>query len=131
MNKKKIDELIPKAVEVLDKVEIVDSGEKSRIVVNGRIKKTFRGQISTFGAAITNGSLISAVAFFSEKGGATVDRRLLIKAIEQLISETNGKNINLFDYVKDKGKESERRTRENILNAAIAIKLAMNLYDLD
>ncbi len=121
MNKRKVDELIPKAVESLKSTKI--SSEKEEI------SKTFRGQISTFGAAVTNGSLISAVAFFSEKGSSQTDRTKLLTAIQELIPEAKKEN-NLFEYVKNQGKEHEAEVKEKILNAAIALKLAMNLYKL-
>ena len=121
MNKKKVDELLPASVIILKTVEIANE--------SGIINKTFRGQISTFGAAIVNGSLLSAIAFFSDKGSSSVDRPKLIKAIYNLIQplDTNG---NLFDYVKSKGPSKEREVKEEIINATIAIKLAMNLYTL-
>ncbi len=120
MNKKKVDELIPKAVEAL---------QQAGIVKDGAIVKTFRGQISTFGAAIVNGSLISAVAFFNEKGSASVERQNLLRAIKILIPGAAGSS-NLFEYVKEQGKKNEGTVKEEILNAAIALKLAMNLYEL-
>ncbi len=120
MNKKKVDELIPKAVDAL----------KQAGIANGEtIAKTFRGQISTFGAAIVNGSLISAVAFFSEQGGAAVERQNLLKAIKMLIPTAAGSK-DLYEYIKAQGKEKEGTVKEEILNAAIALKLAMNLYEL-
>lgn len=120
MNKNKVDELIPKAYDALK-----DAG----IVEKGSINKAFRGQIATFGAAVTNGSLLSAIAFFSNDGSSEVTRSNLLKAIQILIPESTEKG--LFDYVKSKGKAGERSAREDILNAAIAIKLAMNLYELE
>lgn len=121
MNKKKVDELLPKAVEVLKNEKIAND--------NNEIVKTFRGQISTFGAAITNGSLISAVAFFSQKGESDIDRSKLMKAIFDL-TPNKGNNGTLFDYVKNEGKANEPKVKEEILNASIALKLAMNLYVL-
>ncbi len=121
MNKKRVDELIPRAVEVLKKEGIANK--------DNEIVKTFRGQISTFGAAITNGSLISAVAFFSEQGGADVDRSKLMKAVYDLVAGEKATDT-LFDYVKKVGKAGEVKTKEEIINATIALKLAMNLYKL-
>ncbi len=121
MNKKRVDELIPKAVDVLENRGIAN--EKKEIV------KTYRGQISTFGAAITNGSLISAVAFFSVKGESDVDRSALMKAVYDLIAG-EGTEGTLFTYVQNAGKVGEAKVKEEIINATIALKLAMNLYKL-
>lgn len=120
MNRKVVDRLIPAAQEALVKTGIAN-GEV--------ISNSYRGQISTFGAAIINGSLISAIAFFSDKGGASVDRVKLIDAIKLLIPDANTYK-NLFEYVKDKGKKNESAVKEQVLNAAIALKLAMNLFEL-
>lgn len=123
MNRKKVDELLPRAACVLKEVNIVDDK-------TGTIKKAYRGQISTFGAAIANGSLLSAIAFFSNKGSSSVDRTLLMTAIYKLIQQDN-KEGNLFEYVKSRKGSKERETKEEIINAATALKLAMNLYTLE
>ena len=121
MNKRVVDELIPEAVVALKDAGVADQ--------NNNINKTFRGQISTFGAAITNGSLISAVAFFSDNGSSSIERTRLLDAIRLLIKEA-GKYPDLFEYVRAQGKNREKVVKEQILNAAIALKLAMNLYNL-
>ncbi|MBP3199220.1 MAG: hypothetical protein J6N21_19790 [Butyrivibrio sp.] len=122
MNKKTVDSLIPRAVDVLKEVNIADK--------NGNINKTFRGQISTFGAAIINGSLISAVAFFSDDGKGTVERSNLLKAVKLLIVDAESYS-DLFDYVRAQGKNHEKAVKQRILNASVALKLAMNLYNLE
>ncbi len=118
MDKRKVDALIPAAYAVL---------ETTGIATNGMITKTWRGQISTFGAAIATGSLISAIAYFNHQGSATVDRALLMEAIAKLIGKEN-----LYKYALDMQEDciKEMQGKENILNAAIALKLAMNLYQL-
>lgn len=58
MNKNVIDNSISIAYEAINKAGISN---------NGRINKSYRGQISTFGAAIVMGSLESAICYFSEK----------------------------------------------------------------
>jgi CRISPR-associated protein Cmr5 len=113
MNKRKIDQLIPDAYAMLAEVNIAE---------DGKIEKAWRGQISAFGAAISTGSLLAAIAFFSEQGSAKVEREHLMTAIAKLIGQDD-----LFKYVKS---EDERKAKEEIINAAIALKLAMNLYVL-
>lgn len=115
MNKREIDRLIPRAYGILSDLKIMGSdSEKNR---------KWRGQISSFGASIAQGSLLAAVSFFSAQNGAEVDRSKLMSAIARLVNY-DGK---LFDYVCT---TDERRAKESILNAAVALKLAMNLYDL-
>ncbi len=116
MNKKWIDDHIDNAYRALKHVEIVK---------NGKIDKTYRGQLSTFGAAITMGSLLPAIAFFSTDGESSVDRSKLLKAIARVLNQNN-----LYDYAQKKINEGNANScKEEILNAAIALKLAMNLYE--
>ncbi len=141
--KKDIDSLIPSAYQVLKKVGIAN---EYNVII-----KTYRGQISSFGSAVKNGSLLSAIAFFSIQGNSATERQKLMEAIWKLLNENqligNGirnpennrtKNMEagsnnyikeLFEYVclnKD-----DKRLKENIINCAIALKLAMNIYDLE
>lgn len=121
MNKKTVDELIPIAYKVL---------ETEKIAVNGSIKKTFRGQIATFGTAVSTGSLRAAIAFFSDDGSCEVKRSKLMSAILGILKEKDplvqGYQT-LFDYAD----KNPAAAKEKILNAAIALKVAMNLYRLE
>lgn len=127
MNKKRVDKNIGNAYEILQSKEI-------GIAVDGKIAKGYRGQISTFGAAISSGSLLAAIAFFSDKGKAQVNREKLMKAIMELVKRNhdNVKEDELFHYVKNRTKSEGESIylKEEILDYAIAIKLAMNLYTL-
>lgn len=103
---------------------------ESGIVKEGKVKKAYRGQISTFGSAIIMGSLPAAIAFFSQKGGAEVDRPRLLDAILFVLEKEHGiKDKNLYEYVT-KSNVNIAECKENIVNATIALKLAMNLYEL-
>ena len=125
MNKIKIDGLISPACDALEKVKIVN---------DDKIDNAWNGQIASFGASIATGSLLAAVAFFSTESEKTKvdDRSKLIKAIFELIETTEKDGCkSLFDYVVRKKKDGkERSAKENIINAAIALKLAMKVYDL-
>ena len=126
MNKKTVNDLIPYAYEAL---------RESGIAKNGRIDKKYRSQISSFGAAITMGSLLSAIAFFSDEGSAEVDRQKLMDAILYILKNHKkcGDDIKkLYEYVnKQKNNSSNYKAQEDIINAAISLKLAMNLYTLE
>lgn len=127
MSKQRINDYLPFAYEALNKCGVAENNE---------INKTFRGQISTFGAAITMGSLLAAVAFFSEQGGATTERQKLMKSIHYVIFASEGKDVSkcdnnsLFLYVKNIQRDQIDNLKEKILDASIALKLAMNLYTL-
>jgi len=124
MNKKRVDKLLPLAAEAL---------KHANIAVNGKVDAAFRGQISSFGSAVKNGSVLSAVAFFSQQGKSKVHREYLLKAIDELMSHEVPELVgdNLFkkvQFVQDAVKKTI--LKEQILDCVIALKLAMNLYDL-
>lgn len=129
MSKKRIDDLIPQACKAISECKLSTK--------DGKVDGALRGQISSFGAAVTMGSLLSAVAFFSIKGGAKSDRQLLMKAIHWLISEPEREperrssvtDTSLLDMLVSTSNPDVYR--EEIIDAAIAIKLAMNLFDID
>lgn len=121
MNKKRVNELIVPA-----KKALTETG----IVKDGKVEKTFRGQISSFGAAVVMGSLPAAVAFFIEKGGASVERQKLIQAMYYCITGKlveSDKLEEILDYVCD---NNTYETRESFTYASIALKLAMNFFDM-
>lgn len=137
MNKNEINRLLSVAYDVLKQTEIAN--EKNQI------KKTYRGYISTFGAAVSGGSLLAAIAFYSEQGSADLDRPKLMKALYMLTSgsDEDPKKMEsdvFFRYIREKIlKENTTDTdvykeaiwKEKTINAAIALKLAMNLYQLE
>jgi CRISPR-associated protein Cmr5 len=121
MDKRKIDNLIPRAYEVLD---------TEGIVIGKELNNAWRGQIASFGAAISMGSLIAAVSVFSKQAQSDVDRSKLMQAIYRLLPDTKDDTVNedaLFIHVRD-NMNKEEQIKEEILNATIALKLAMNLY---
>lgn len=125
MNKNVINQEIDAAYHALQSAGIANNKE---------IDKTFRGQIAAFGAAVSMGNLLAAIAFFSEKGGASVERQKLLDAIYEIICQYGSikeRGKDLYDYVRRAMDAGEAETcKEDIINAAIALKLAMNLYHL-
>ncbi len=132
-NKRKIDEYIPKAIDSLSK--------NTKIVKNGTIASGFAGQIATFSVAVSMGSLLSAVAFFSEQKQAIVERQELMNVLYEIITRedlntTKGSEPKLLAHVRKKYEETYknknileyRRFQQDILNAAIAVKLAINFF---
>lgn len=121
MDKKVVNQLLPYAVEAWTEIE----------AKQGKISKAFRGYIANFGAAVTTGSLLAAVAFIS---AATEDRtkakrehlaKVLLLTLKKA-GMTSSKT--LFDYVADN--TDERLVKQQVLNAAIAAKLALNVFEL-
>ena len=117
MNKREVEQMIPVAYDAL----------KSGIAESGKINSGFKGQIASFGAAVTMGSLLSAIAFFSKQGGSATERDKLLEDIWKVAKKTYGlSEKSMFEYVR---KNNTVETKEQIINAAIAIKLAMNLFE--
>lgn len=117
MNKKEVDNLIPLAYEVLKKEPI---------------SKTLQSYFSTFGSALSTGSLLATVCFFNQEGGSMAGKNKVNIYIYQVLKKANKINENnLTDYILNSmSKNEEYKAKENCLNAAIAIKLAINLFDI-
>ena len=118
MNKQRVNDWIPSAAEAL---------EVAGIAQNGKVDSKFRGQISSFGAAVTMGSLKSAAAFFAKQGGAAVPRERLLTAMYYVITGEEKKPNEVFLKICN---HDDHYMREQFVDAAIALKLAMNLYEL-
>lgn len=128
MNKKRVNDGIEPAKEAMTLFHIAK---------DGKITKTFRGQISTFGAAVTMGSLKSAVAFFAAKGNSDVERPKLLQAMYYVIKKIEDKDykfisddfepVKIFEYIC---KNDNDKTKEKFTDASISIKLAMNFFHL-
>lgn len=115
MNKRRVNEFLFKA-----ETAIVQCG----IANNGIVSSEFRGQISSFCAAVVNGSTAAAIATFSQQRGAAVDRGALIKAIGQILGvDPSSTLFQHFQATSDKA-----AAREEILDAAVALKIALNLF---
>ena len=126
MNKAKVDRLLPLAYQA-----IIYTGIREK---DGSVQKSFRGQVSTFGASVSMGSLLAAIAFFSDKGGADVDRGKILDAIFQVLRSNaviSGGCKNLFSWAKQEAAAGREATcKDDIIHAAVAVKLAMNLFPL-
>ena len=142
MDKKRIEsniglayDCLEKNKEIFKKHEIIEDNKK--VVVAG-ISSVYRGYISTFGASVTTGNLLSAIAFFSKDGDGDGKRSELIKVIFEILKGNKKKeNVeiaekNLFEYVRKRCQNASNihRMKEEILDYAIAVKLAMNLFTI-
>ena len=124
MDKNRVDKYISSAVTAL---------EECGIAKNGEIVKTFRGQISSFGAAVTMGSFKQAVAAFSkdaQSGNSVISRSKLIEAIHYVIYKEKLDAEKICKQVLQTPASDINCLKERYLDAAVALKLAMNAYDL-
>ena len=122
MNKKSIEKLIPRAKEQIEK----------QLAQNGIVDSTYRGYIASFGAAVLQSGLMPAVAFYSSNKSAKGDRNRLMSMIKELIDVDNKNEESLFDYIQKRVRRgtSIRHMQEEVINAAISIKLAMGLFEM-
>ena len=126
MNKILVESFIPIAHKELK--------NNNTIYKDGKISGTLKGNIASFGAAVQMGSLLSAVAFFSQQGGASQPRQELLNIIFKILKKH--KDIcetytNLFDYICETKEMDMSYVRELVISAAISIKLAMNLFEIE
>lgn len=120
MNKKRIEDMIPLAIDAIRKI----------IAKDNKVSKEYKGYISSFGASVIQSGLIPTIAFYeNENADSKGDRNKITSAILYVI--TDGENINgkLLDYVLTK-KEERRVTKQKINDAAIAIKLAIRTFEM-
>ena len=140
ISNRNIDEFITCAIDILE--------NEKEIVKNGKIKKGYSSQISTFGSAISTGSLLSGIAYFSKSGDSSVNRSRLMWIIYEILKNTNRLNPNLhkeiknevpelelYYYVKkftqNKNKTEIIKLKRTIIEVATAIKLAMNYFVIE
>lgn len=118
MGKKRVERWIPVARKALTECEIENGG---------KIDDMFPGRAASFGAAIISGRLRSAVAFFSQRGNAAIDRRKLVSAAYYCISGKNLDAEKVLEYVYD---NESPDLKEQFLDALSAIRYAMNFFTL-
>lgn len=140
ISNRNIDEFITCAIDILE--------NEKEIVKNGKIKKGYSSQISTFRSAISTGSLLSGIAYFSKSGDSSVNRSRLMWIIYEILKNTNRLNPNLqkeiknevpelelYYYVKkftqNKNKTKIIKLKRTIIEVATAIKLAMNYFVIE
>ena len=110
--RREIERYIPRAIEAIEKLNIVNS--------DGEVAKQFNGYIASFGASVRQAGLLATVLFYGNANHkAEKEREKVVKAIELMI----GHNIVNNNCV-------EKLTRAKVENAAIALKLAIRTYKL-
>lgn len=122
MNKRKIEELIPFAVD-----EISNQFTEE-------IPKEYKGYIANFGASIIQSGILSTVAFFQNNNSSSnQDRRKITEMILNIIYknenyEKSQKENNLLDYIiSNIGRK--KIIKEQVINVTIAVKLAMGTFE--
>lgn len=136
--KEKINELIPSAIDAIT---------KSKIAVNGEVKKEFKGYISSIGSSIIQSGLLPTLAFFQNKGGKTADSYLVLDAVLRLIKSNYDEHERLIDYViltcrtnqtannqyrlHNLDHDKLEKVETEITDALVALKLALRTFKID
>lgn len=123
MDKRRVEQYLPNALKAL-------GASNCGIVQNGKIPKAFRSQISSFGTAVIMGSFQAAVAFFSDNGGASVPRSKLIRAMYFVVHGEWKPAEAIRSEVTRWTQPRLSAEKERFLNASVALKLAMNAFEL-
>ncbi len=117
MSKKRVENYIPKALEVLEK-KFKDS-----------IPSEYNGYISSFGASLIQSGLKATVALFENKNSQSKsDKEILTEIILEILDEKS-KEKSLLRYIIE-SKKDERVLKEEIKDISIAIKLALRTFEL-
>lgn len=136
--KEKINELIPLAIDAIS---------KSKIAVNGEVKKEFKGYISSIGSSIIQAGLLPTLAFFQNSSGKNADSFRVLDAVLRLIKTNYNEHERLIDYVIltcriNQTPNDQYRfnnldlnkleiVESEITHALIALKLALRTFKID
>lgn len=118
MNKRRVDSWLLKAGKAL---------ELTGVVENGSVERTYRAQIISFGAAVLTTTLPAAVLFYAGQGSVSVDRCRLLQAMYYCISD---ELLSEKEIVRIVCENNSNALREQFIDASIALKLAMNFFEL-
>jgi len=142
---KEVNDLIPKAIEAIRK----------NLAEGSEVEKEYNGYVASLGASIIQSGLLPTLSFYTDvsdvHGKLTPGQRKnkLLKAIFSLIDQDKSESMTLLDYaimqidpnfkVDDASypfsqykpdKNKERIITRNIVNASLAIKLALRAFKL-
>ncbi len=117
--KKRIEEYLPKAIDIISKTGIANNSNE--------VDSKFNGYFSSLGAAMVLSGIKPALAFYSNTKTAK-ERVRILKAIYRLVIEDrdNVKETDLLHYYIEH--ENEPMLKYKIIDAATALKLAIRTY---
>ena len=118
MSKRRIEEYIPKALDVIEE-EFSDKA----------IPKEYNGYIAAFGAGIIQSGLKPTVAIYENKNAQTKSEKNRLTRMILRIIDPSANDDSLLRYIIHHAADEEL-LKEEIVDAAIAIKLAMRTFKL-
>ena len=116
MNKKKIDEYIPKAVK-----------ELNGLVENGSIDKVYQGYFASFGPSVITSGLLQTVMFYVGDSNKKKIIDILYKLVKK---DLNIQEESLDKFLVKNGNYKNYLIKNRILEANVACKLAIRTFNL-
>ncbi len=128
VDKKQIDALIPAAVQAIENC----------ILSNGEVSSVYRNYLASFGTVARFSGIKTAVAVYSkdevktkEDRGQVINMICMVLKIKKSAEESRRNNesgqpfgTELLEYIE----KDEKSAKDRIIEAAIAIKTALNLF---
>lgn len=124
-NMKAINKLIPAAIKEIDKSSIFENDSK---VIPGE----YKSYISSFGSSVIQSGLLPALAFNYAQSDTGKKRAKVMNIIFSVL-KTDNKSYkdaveeNMLNYTLN-NLSKERQIRKDIMNTAVAVKLAMRTF---
>ncbi len=137
---KRVEELIPKAIEVIKNelifkdIEKCSDNEEYKNKI-GKLSNEYNGYVSNFGASIIQSGVLPTVAFFDNKNK---DKNKECEATKFKFAKAIAKMLNTLDYegdrlikmaIKDDNYKSHK-FKKDLNNVLIALKLAMRTFEV-
>jgi hypothetical protein len=130
---RKIENLIPAALDAVDSV--------LKTAYPGGIPKGYQGAVSGLGTTLNQMGLLPTLAVYADQdSGAEISRQLLIQTLVTVIKNSAPKDadkqnlpiggIGLLLHMKDKPKVQQSDFKADLIQAAIAFKLAIRTHPL-
>jgi CRISPR-associated protein Cmr5 len=112
MNNKRVERLIPKAVNLLQKFPK---------------EKVYQGYLAAFGPTVISSGIVQAVTFYSGDD----NKNKVIKLMFELVGEEFKTDKNtLLDLLRDGENQKSYALKQIILDASVACKLAIRTFEL-
>ncbi|MBP2173270.1 hypothetical protein [Methanococcus voltae] len=121
MSKKRVESYIPIALNAIK--ECNKMGDKGLWKNAGEIRKEVNGYLASYGPAIIQSGLIPAVVFYEGKDEKKIVNDLILK----VIGEKGKDYTRLLEYTC----KNEAEAKENIMDAIIALKLALRTFKIE
>lgn len=117
MNKKKIDNLIPKAITLLE----------NRLVNDGTIDKVYQGYLASFGPTVISSGLLQTIMFYS---GDDKKKKVIEIMWELIKNDLSSNDTNMQDFLNKDNNHKDYAIKNKILEANIACKLSIRTFVL-